>query len=160
MAVVNSDTPAPCSAAATAAVESSLPTTTCSVAFADTILRQLGATTITQVAYGNAEVALRDAKQGRVWGVISFAPSFSQNLLARSLNQGPITDAMITNGSLAMNLDMTDQQVAVTIETSVTAAFITAVGAELDRIAALGVPVSLGAVCVCVCVELARVRNL
>lgn len=87
-------------------------------------LDQLDSYTVYQDNYtglGYSE-AYDSVKQGHTWGVISLGANFSVDLMER-FQGGNISDAVLNGSSINVQLDMTNQQVALILQEKITDAF-------------------------------------
>lgn len=115
------------------------------LSFADAIVKAFDSTEITQISYPSVAAALADAEKGVVWGVVSFLPRFSRDMLYRIVNVSTINEQIIANATVNVRLDTTDQQIAIAIEKATLDAFLGGVALELAQLDALGVHASTAA---------------
>jgi hypothetical protein len=112
------------------------------VQFGSSVVQHIDSKVISLVKYLSVEDARADALKGKCWGFLNLAPTFSQDLYARLVNSSIVNDATLFNASVNLDLDMTDQQIAITIQTQIEVAFLTAMSGELLRLQASGLPVT------------------
>ncbi|KAI0241754.1 ABC transporter G family member 20 [Lamellibrachia satsuma] len=90
--------------------------------------------TIIQKDFGvNMSEAVLSVKQGLNWGVIEIGKNFTQDLIARMTTKTP-DNATLAGSEIRLFLDMTNQQVALTVQKETTAAFERFLEAEMSKI--------------------------
>ncbi|VDI71215.1 Hypothetical predicted protein [Mytilus galloprovincialis] len=89
------------------------------IRFSDMFLDCLDSSAIHNVSYKDLPSALESVREGKSWGVISIGQNFSQDLLQRFTNTKNISNTTIEGSEIKLHLDMTNQQIALTIQQSV-----------------------------------------
>ncbi|XP_052062173.1 ABC transporter G family member 20-like isoform X2 [Mytilus californianus] len=89
------------------------------IKFSNMFLDCLDTSAIHNVSYKDLPSALESVREGKSWGVISIGQNFSQDLLQRFTNTKNISNATIKGSEIKLHLDMTNQQIALTIQQSV-----------------------------------------
>ncbi|XP_032882317.1 ABC transporter G family member 20-like [Amblyraja radiata] len=100
-------------------------------AFSHRLLWRLDNNTIIQVHLNQSD-AVQGVKDGTYWGVIGFGANYTQDILLRA-TQKKIEDSAVDGGSIHLWLDMTNQQIAVTIEQQLRGAYEGLVKEELSN---------------------------
>eukprot|EP00117_Sycon_ciliatum_P049119 scpid21523/ scgid0343/ ABC transporter G family member 23; ABC transporter ABCG.23 len=67
--------------------------------------------------------ALQEVKKGRSWGYLHFDEDFSSAFVERTQSPYTVDNDTISNSSIHVRLDMSNQQIALVIEEDITAAF-------------------------------------
>ncbi|XP_077995446.1 ABC transporter G family member 20-like [Glandiceps talaboti] len=83
--------------------------------FSQVYLQSLNNHTISQVAVSHMDDAIDGVKQGHYWGIIHMGQNFSQDLIARYEQGLHVDNATINGSSIKVTLDMTNEQIAVTL---------------------------------------------
>ncbi|XP_078262086.1 ABC transporter G family member 20 [Rhinoraja longicauda] len=85
------------------------------------LLWHLDNNTIIQVHLNQSD-AIEGIKDGKYWGVIGFGANYTQDILLRA-TQRKIEEGTVDRGSIRVWLDMTNEQIALTIERKVQEAY-------------------------------------
>ncbi|XP_051868225.1 ABC transporter G family member 20 [Pristis pectinata] len=83
-------------------------------AMSQKVLWHLDNNTIIQVHLNQSD-AIKGIKDGKYWGAIGFGANYTQDILLRA-TQKMIEDSTVDGGSIHVWLDMTNEQIALTIE--------------------------------------------
>lgn len=93
------------------------------VGFGHLFLDCLDRSAIHNVSYNDLNSAMQSVKEGNSWGVISIGKNFSIDLLERFTNIRNISNSTIEGSEIKLHLDMTNQQIALTIQQSIMESF-------------------------------------
>ncbi|KAK3107884.1 hypothetical protein FSP39_024401, partial [Pinctada imbricata] len=86
-------------------------------------IEKLDTSTINKVIHKDMNAALASVRDGDAWGVIAIGANFTTDLIARYSNISGINNQTIDGSSVHLYLDMTNQQIALTLEQSVAQTF-------------------------------------
>ncbi|XP_071958454.1 ABC transporter G family member 20-like isoform X2 [Antedon mediterranea] len=79
--------------------------------------------TIVQHPYDNFTHAFEDAKKGEYWGTIYMAPTYSTDLITRFVEGTKVDNDTIEGSTVHVQLDLTNQQIALSLEQSLSTAY-------------------------------------
>lgn len=89
----------------------------------DYFLTHINSKTIHQIPFSNLTPAIESVKNGENWGVLHIGPAFTDNLLSRYLQGIQVDNETIEASTVMLYLDMTNQQILMTIHTKVMQGF-------------------------------------
>ncbi|XP_033125367.1 ABC transporter G family member 20-like [Anneissia japonica] len=79
--------------------------------------------TIIQHPYDNFTSAFEDARNGKYWGTIYMAPTYSTDLVKRFLEGTKVDNETIEGSTIHVQLDLTNQQIALSLEQTLSLAY-------------------------------------
>lgn len=91
--------------------------------FSQLFLDCLDTSAIHNISYKDYNSAVQSVHDGHSWGVIAIGKNFTVDLQERYMNPQNISNATIEGSEIKLHLDMTNQQIALTIQQSVMESF-------------------------------------
>ncbi|XP_023931598.1 ABC transporter G family member 23-like, partial [Lingula anatina] len=87
------------------------------------VINHLSNETFAKVNYSDLTSALNTVKQGDAWGAVFVGKNFTQDLFLRVSNTSSVDNKTIDGSSVKLYLDMTNQQIALSIQQEIMTGF-------------------------------------